>query len=134
MSLCPFASSLAPVVGSRAHVLLCIVKFLVPCRDVCSLRLQLQLLVAGLMSYLRDLCLFALSGVQHILCCVFCFVFLRLVSYVWWCRTHILLIFCFAYLRLVSCVPNAVSFSGLFILDCPSGFSNVYLKKTLFQV
>jgi hypothetical protein len=32
------------------------------------------------MSYLRDLCLFALSGVQHILCCVFCFVFLGLVS------------------------------------------------------
>ena len=31
------------------------------------------------MSYLRYLCLFAHSGVQHILCCVFCVVFLRLV-------------------------------------------------------
>jgi hypothetical protein len=33
-----------------------------------------------LMSYLRYLCLFAYSGVQHILCCfLFCFVSLRLV-------------------------------------------------------
>ena len=27
----------------------------------------------GIMSYLRYLCLFTYSGVQHILCCVFCF-------------------------------------------------------------
>jgi len=36
------------------------------------------------MSYLRYLCLFAYSGVQHILCCVvlcFCFVCLRLVHH-----------------------------------------------------
>ena len=33
----------------------------------------------GLMSYLRYLCLFAYGGIQHILCCVLCFVFLRLV-------------------------------------------------------
>ena len=32
-----------------------------------------------LMSYLRYVCLFMQSGVQHILCCVFCFVYLRLV-------------------------------------------------------
>ena len=31
----------------------------------------LQLLVGGLISYLRDSCLFAHSGVQHILCCHF---------------------------------------------------------------
>ena len=31
------------------------------------------------MSYLSYLCLLAHSGVQHILCCVFCFVCLRLV-------------------------------------------------------
>jgi hypothetical protein len=31
------------------------------------------------MSYLRFLCLFAYNGVQHILCCVFCLVCLRLV-------------------------------------------------------
>ena len=44
--------------------------------------LYLQLFVVGLMSYLPYLCLFAHSGVQHILCCVlfrFCFVFLHLV-------------------------------------------------------
>ena len=34
-------------------------------------RLYLQLLIAGLTSYLRFSCLFADSGVQHILCCVF---------------------------------------------------------------
>ena len=45
----------------------------------CSVRLYLQLFVVGLMSYLRQLCSFQQSGVQHILCCVFCFVLLRLV-------------------------------------------------------
>ena len=48
------------------------------------------------MSCLHYLRLFAHSGVQHILCCVFCFVCLRPVS----------------------CVPNVVSFSGLSIFDC----------------
>ena len=33
-----------------------------------SVRLYLQLFVGGLMSYLRHLCLFAHSDVQHILC------------------------------------------------------------------
>ena len=42
-------------------------------------RLYIQLFVGGLISYLSYLCLFAYSGVQHILCCIFCFVFLRLV-------------------------------------------------------
>jgi hypothetical protein len=42
-----------------------------------SVRLYLQLFVGGRMSYLLYLCLFAYSGVQHILCCVF--VFLHLV-------------------------------------------------------
>ena len=45
----------------------------------CSVRLYLQLFVVGLMSYLRYLCLFAHSDVQHILCCVFDLFFLRLV-------------------------------------------------------
>ena len=44
------------------------------------------------MSYLRYLCLFAHSGVQHILCCV----------------TY-------------SDVPCVASISGLFIFDCPFG-------------
>ena len=39
----------------------------------CSVRLYLQLFVVGLMSYLRYLCLFSYSGVQHILCYVFVF-------------------------------------------------------------
>jgi hypothetical protein len=30
-------------------------------------------------------------------------------------------------LCIVSCVPNVVNFSGLFVLDYPSVFSNVYL-------
>ena len=34
-------------------------------------RLYLQLFVGRLMSYLRFLCSFAYSGVQHIFCCVF---------------------------------------------------------------
>ena len=48
-------------------------------RSSCLVRLYLQLFVGGLISYLRYLCLLAHSGVQHILCCVFCFVSLRLV-------------------------------------------------------
>ena len=39
--------------------------------NTCSVRLYLQLSVGGLMSYLHYLCLFAYSGVQHILYCVF---------------------------------------------------------------
>jgi len=37
----------------------------------CMVRLYLHLLARGLMSYLQYLCLFAYSGVQRILCCVF---------------------------------------------------------------
>jgi hypothetical protein len=68
---------------------------------VICVRLYLQLFVRVLMSYLRYLCFFAHSGSQHILCCVFYFVF------------------CLPFLL---CVPNAASFSGFFILDCPFGF------------
>ena len=55
------------------------------------------------MSYLRSLCLFAYSGVQHILCCV---VFFNLSS---------------------SCVPNVASFYGLSFYIAPSVFYNVYI-------
>ena len=41
----------------------------------CSVRLYLSLFVGGLMSYLRQLCLLAHSGFQHILCCVFVLLF-----------------------------------------------------------
>ena len=60
----------------------------------CSIRLCLRLFVGLLISYLRYLCLFTHSGVQHILCCVFAlFVF----------------VFC------------VLCFSGLSIFDCPFG-------------
>ena len=57
--------------------LLCVFTFWVPYYDVrydfrikqCSVRLYLQLFVVALMSYLRYLCLFTCSGVQHIFCC-----------------------------------------------------------------
>ena len=49
------------------------------------------------MFYLRYLCLFAYSGVQHILCDVF--------------------LFCLS----SSCVPYVDSFSGLSIFDSPFG-------------
>jgi hypothetical protein len=69
-------------------VLSCVFTFWVRCCDVrydfrikrCSVRLYIRLFVGGIMSYLRYLCLFTHSGVQHILCCfLFCFVCLRLV-------------------------------------------------------
>ena len=60
------------------------------------------IIVRGLMSYLWYLCLFAYSGVQHILCCIFV-------------------------LFSLSCVPYVFSFSGLAIFDCPAVFSSVYL-------
>jgi len=54
------------------------------------------------MSYLHYMRLLAYSGVQHILCCIFCLVCLRLVS----------------------CVPSVASFSGLSFLDYPFGLYN----------
>jgi hypothetical protein len=47
--------------------------------NCCVWRLYFQLFVGKVMSYLRYLCLFAHSGVQHILCCVlFCLWIIRL--------------------------------------------------------
>ena len=56
------------------------------------------------MFYLRYLCLFTQSGVQHILSCVFV---------------------CFS----SSCVPYVASFSELSIFYAPSVFCNVYLVE-----
>jgi hypothetical protein len=72
----------------------------------------IQLFMTGLMSYLRYLCLFADSGVQHILCCVFALFFLRLYCQFLWsiptsCTIH-----------LVSMVPWCVGlnwFHSIFI-------------------
>jgi hypothetical protein len=57
------------------------------------LDVKIIMFVGGLASYLRYLCLFAHSGIQHI----FCFLFSS------------------------SCLPYAASFSGLSILYCPFG-------------
>jgi hypothetical protein len=59
--------------------------------NICSIRQYLQLFVGELMSYLHYLCLFAHSGIQHILWCV---------------------LFRFS----SSCVPFVSSFSGFSIV------------------
>ena len=74
--LCLFSSSLPPVVSRRAHVLFTLFVFvqfaftssclqegscLIYVICVCSVRLYLQLLVGGLMTYLHYLCLFSSS-------------------------------------------------------------------------
>jgi hypothetical protein len=63
----------------------------------CSVHLYFQLFVGGFISYLRYLCLFAHSGVQHIVLC-FCFVS-------------------------TSCVAYVVRFSGFFQFLLPLGYS-----------
>jgi hypothetical protein len=73
----------------------------------CSVRLYLHLFVGGIMSYLFYLCLLAYSGVQHILCCLFCF------------------LLCFS----SSYVPYVASFYGLPIFNCPSVISNVCVSS-----
>jgi len=88
-------------------VLLCVITFLVPCCDVCYGFHIKKMFGSFLHSVVCRssrvfLCLFSYSGVQHILCCVFCF--------------------CIGCLRFVSCTPNVASFSGLSILDCLFGF------------
>jgi hypothetical protein len=53
----------------------------------CLVRLYLHLLVGGLLFYLQYLCFLRIvvsstyCGVQHVLCCVFFFVFLRTLCY-----------------------------------------------------
>ena len=76
------------------------------------------------MSYLRYMCLFAHSGIQHILCCVFVLFFFVLctlpilpVSLV--CSFFIApSVFSNVYL---SCVPYVASFSCLIFFYCPFG-------------
>ena len=65
-------------------MILYVLSFVLWCRlrfpnKSCSVRFYLQLFIGGFMSYLRYLCLFVYSGVQHILCCVFVDFFCRLV-------------------------------------------------------
>ena len=82
-------SVLLIVSGCFCVVLLCVFTFWVPCcvvrYDFCINKMVgcFQLFVGGLMSYLHYLCLFANSGVQHILCCVFVLFFFVLCT-LWW--------------------------------------------------
>ena len=64
------------------------------------------------MSYLRYLCLFAHSGVQHMLCCVFALFLFVL------CFVYLMLPVSVGCLRLVPCVPYVASFSGFSFFDC----------------
>ena len=83
--------------------------------------------VRGLMSYLCYSCLFAYSGVQHILLfmvlCTLCYQFLWIVYFLRLLRYFL------TFIRLVyPMLP--VSLDYLFLTD-PSVFSNVYLHKNL---
>jgi hypothetical protein len=79
-----------------------------------------QLFLGGLMSYLRYLCLFAYSGVQHILC----YVFLRLVCPM---LPVSLDCFCYVFLRLVyPMFPVS--------LDCPFLFATSVFSKVYFHI
>ena len=99
----------------------------------CSLHVYLQLFVGELMFYLRWLCLFAHSGDQHILCCVFVLFFFVLCTlccqFLWiahvWLPLRYSLTFIFALCLVYPVLPVS--------LDCPffiasSVFSNVYFR------
>jgi hypothetical protein len=117
-----------------------------------------QLFLGGLMSYLRYLCLFAYSGVQHILCYVFlrlvcpmlpvsldcfCYVFLRLVYPM---LPVSLDCFCYVFLRLVyPMLPVSLDcFCYVFLrlvypmfpvsLDCPFLFATSVFSKVYFHI
>ena len=100
---------------------LCVLRFLLWCllhfphRKRYSIRLYLQLFVRGLISYLRYLCLLALSGVQQILCCGF---FFRLVV-------------SFSRLSIFGC-PFGI-FIRLFILSCIGFCPFIYFKHFVFR-
>ena len=69
--------------------------------------------------------------VQHILWCVFCFVFLRLVSCVWLCPTHIVVCFLFCF----SCVLRMVvsnTYCGVFFVLFVFVFCIVYPMLSAF--
>jgi hypothetical protein len=70
------------------------------------------------MVHLRYLCLFSYSGIQHILCCIFCFACLHPVSCVWWCPTHIVLycLLCFSSSRVLCMMVSNTSCVVIFAL------------------
>ena len=94
-------------------------------------------------------CVYLRVVVSNIYCVVLCFAFLRLVSCVWWCPTHVVV--CFLFCLSSSCVLCMMvssiycvvflfffvyisSFSGLSIFFIsPSVLSNVYLTYVMQQ-
>ena len=111
-------------------VLLCVFTFCVPCCDVrydflnkkrCSVRLYLQLFVGGSMSYLRYMCLFTYTGVQHIMWCVFdLFVF-------------VLCTLCCQFLWIVHLwLPLRYSLTFIYYLSCMFCFGMMFLTFVLF--
>ena len=92
--LCIFAHSDVQV--SWRYVFRVVLFAMISAYKRCSVRVNLQLFVEERMSYIRDLCLFAYSGVQQIL---------------------VLFMLCFS----TSCVPYVANISGLSGFDCPFG-------------
>jgi hypothetical protein len=87
------------------------------------------------MSYLRYLCLFTHSGVQHVWCCISVLFFFAMCTRC--CQFYGLSIlsvpsvFSNVYVSCVLCTL-CCQFSGLFILIVPSILSHVYQIRTVF--
>jgi hypothetical protein len=77
----------------------------------CSVRLYLQLFIGGRMPYVRNFCMLAHSGVQHILCCAFVLFFFVLCS-----------------------VAYVASFSGLSMFHCHLRFIAEILAKLMLGI
>ena len=73
------------------------------------------------MSYLRFVLFVVHSGFQHILCCVFCFVFLCLVYPMLPVSADCPFLIAPSVFSNVYCVHYVASFSGLSFFDCPFG-------------
>ena len=95
MSIIVDSSDIAMPVNSWYSLLWCLLR--------CSVRLYLKLFIGGLMSYLRYLCFFAHSGVQHILCCVYVLFF------------FVLCTLCFQFLWIVHSFGSPLRYSLTFI-------------------
>ena len=87
-------------------------------RKRCSVRFCLPLLIGGLVSRSRCLCLYVYSGVQRMSCCNF----LRCVA--GFSRRSIIdLPLQCSLMCISSCVPYVSGFSGLSVIDLPLQFS-----------
>jgi hypothetical protein len=84
------------------------------------------------MSYLRYMCLFAHSGIQHILCCVFVLIFFVLCTlycqFLWFVLFLLPLRYSLTFIYLVYPMLPVSLVCSFFIV--PSVFSNVYLLSS----